>query len=209
MKGPATGRAGRLDWQQVRARLARLERAAEDALAVSPEQARGILDQRARLLAQAPVQAARAGELREVVTFRLGKERFALALGSIRQVVPVADIVPVPGAPSHLAGVVNLRGEILAVFDLRRLQGSEGHRPATGARVLVVGTDRAELGLLADAVDEILTLRPDAILPPPSLAGLRAGGLIEGVTADALIILDGAALLADQRLVIDLSTEAM
>ena len=123
----------------------------------------------------------------------------------MRRVVRIDDVTltPIPGTPDVLTGVINMGGEILAVFDLGRLFGMPGVTRTEQSRVLVLGQDRDELGLLADAAREVRPLRIDAILEPPgSLEGIGRTTL-RGVTADALIVLDGAALLRDPRLVID------
>lgn len=190
-----------LDWQQVRERLARAT-AAEDTR-LSPERAQTILEERARALACVPAEAARAAEVVEVVAFRVAGERYAVSARHVREVVRMTECTPVPGAPDLLAGVVNLRGEILAVFEPRVLLGLGGDEE-TPSRILVLGDDRAEFGLLADAVHEVLVLRRDDILPPPDALAGPGWGHLRGVTAGGLVVLDGAALLQDRRLYIDL-----
>ena len=105
--------------------------------------------------------------------------------------------------PDFLIGVINLRGEILDVFDLRCLFGVPAGEVAESSRVVVLGDERDEFGVLADAAHEVTTLRRDEVLEPPgSVAGL-ARSYLRGVTAETLIILDGAELLQDARLFID------
>ena len=113
------------------------------------------------------------------------------------------EYTPLPGAPAFLVGVLNLRGEILAVMDLRSFFGVATQGLSDLARVLIVGMDRPELGVLADAAHEVRTLRIDEILDPPSAAPGVVRSYVRGVTKEALIVLDGAALLQDGRLFID------
>ncbi len=224
-----------IDWNKVKERLTRAAAATEEALHPSPELARLLLDERARKLALVPVPPPRPAEILEVVAFRLGEERYAIGTQTCREVGKFGEVTPIPGGPDFLVGVVNLRGEILAVLDLRSFLGlgerqAQGSRPGLltaapsglktspeGAavnrpgrepwsdlsRILVLGNERAEFGLLVDAVQEVLHLRLEDVLEPPaSLQGLGRECL-RGVTGDALIVLDGAALLQDQRLFID------
>ncbi len=168
-----------------------------------PGRARAILDERARALARVPPRPPTAAEVIEVAVFVLDDERYAVETGHVRRVVRLDGLTPVPGAPEALAGVVNLRGEVLAVFDLRALVGLPRREPTELTRVVVLGADRDELGILADAAVEVRDLRIDAIHDPPGSVEAPGRPLLRGVTADALIVLDGAALLADPRLVVD------
>jgi purine-binding chemotaxis protein CheW len=196
-----------IDWQQLRERLARARRATEESVRLSPERAREVMAERARTLARVPPRAPVADEVLEVVTFRLASERYAIETGHVREVVRFGDLTPVPGAPDFLAGLLNLRGEILAVFDLRRFFGVADPGRGDLSRVIVLGGDRAEFGVLADAVTEVATLRVDAVREPPASVAGPGRDYLRGVTADALIVLDGAALLSDRRLFIDQAEE--
>lgn len=196
-------RAGRIDWAQLRERLARARQATEDALQLSPDRARALLAERARVLARVPPRAPHAGEVLGVVTFSLADERYAVETRHVCEVVRPGELTPVPGAPDVLAGLLNLRGDILAVFDLRRFFGVAAQGLTELSRVVVLGGERIEFGMLADAVHEVTALRLGEVLEPPgSVAGVGREYL-RGVTADALLVLDGEVLLRDARLVID------
>jgi purine-binding chemotaxis protein CheW len=199
-----------MDWDAIRARLSRLEHSAACALEPTPEQSQAVLEGRARVLASIPIVPPDASAVLTIVTFALGDEPYAIETRHVRRVVRIDDVTltPIPGTPESLTGVINMAGEILAVFDLGRLLGLPRDARAAPARVLVLGTDRDELGLLADAAHEVRALRIDAVLEPPgSLEGFGRN-ILRGVTADALIVLDGAALLRDPRLFIDQGEES-
>src|SRR5205823_2178792 len=154
-------------------------------------------------LARVPAQALRAGEVLEVARFLLADEFYAIETRHVTKVVRLIDITPVPGAPDFLVGVINLRGEILAVVDLRKFFDITVQASTDLSRVIVLGDDRDEFGVLADAVHEVVTLRTNEVLEPPgSVMGIERQYL-RGVTKDALIVLDGAALLRDSRIFID------
>jgi hypothetical protein len=122
MKPRESTRAGGTDWAEVRARLDRAGAATAEALRLSPERARAVLEERARALARVP-PAEYAGAVLEVVTFDLAGERYALETRHVRAVVRLGEHTPVPGAPDFLVGVLNLRGEVLAVMDLGKVLG--------------------------------------------------------------------------------------
>jgi purine-binding chemotaxis protein CheW len=196
---PATG----IDWKEIHARLARARQATEESVRLSPERAREVMGERARLLARVPPRAPEAAEVLEVVTFALAGERYAIETRFVREVVRFEGLTPVPGAPDFLAGLRNLRGEILAVFDLRRFFGVADPGRSERSRVLVLGGDRTEFGVLADAVHEVTPLRVGEVGEPPASVAGAGRDYLRGVTAGALVVLDGAVLLADRRLFID------
>ncbi len=207
MKPTSRRRTESINWQAVHTRLARATAATEDILRLAPERARAVMEERARLLARVPVQPALAAEVLEVATFALANERYAIETRYVREVVRFTDFTPVPGAPDFLVGITNLRGEILAVIDLKKFFGIATRGVTDLARVIVLGGERAEFGVLADAAQEVLRLRTDEVLEPPgSLSGIGREYL-RGLTQDALIVLDGKVLLQDTRLVIDQSEE--
>lgn len=197
-----------INWEKVRKRLARATAATEEVVILSPERGRAVMEARAHDLARLPPEAARDAEIVEVVCFVLANERYAVETRHVREVKALTEYTPIPGAPPFLLGVINLRGEILAVIDLRKFFGVAERGVTDLSRVIVLGGERAEFGVLADAAHEVMTLRTEELLEPPgSVAGIGREYL-RGVTKDALIVLDGAVLLADGRLFIDQSKEA-
>jgi purine-binding chemotaxis protein CheW len=168
---------------------------------VTLDEARAILIERARRLAQPLQRAEPEHDARVVATFRLAGERYAVEVRFVREIGRLVDLTPIPGAPEHLFGLTNLRGEILAVFDLRRFFGLSRGGLTDLSRIIVLGEERNELGLLADEAHEVVPLREEEILDPPSAGTSRE--LVRGVTKDALILLDGAAVLRDPRFYVD------
>lgn len=205
-KGRPPGEA--FDWAAVRERLARAQAATAPALELTPERARALMDERARLLARVADEGPASSEVLETLTFALGHERYAVESKHVREVVRLVDFTPVPGAPEFLLGVMNLRGEVLAIVDLRKFFGVQKQGLTDLARVVVLGAAHAELGVLADEAHELRVLSVAELLEPPgSVAGIGREYLL-GVTKDALIVLDGVRLLADPRLFIDQTSTA-
>jgi purine-binding chemotaxis protein CheW len=189
-----------IDWGDVKRKLSRAAVSSGEESSPSSEGAAAVLAERARLLARVPAAPPAATEVLSVLTFTLGHERYAIESRFLREIVRVTDITPVPDTPEFFAGVANVRGEILALVDLRKLFGLAVTGLTDLSRIVVVGLlERAELGLLADAVHEVTTLRSDGLLPPPGPVATAPDCLL-GVTEDALVVLDGEALLADPRL---------
>ena len=165
-----------------------------------PEGAREVLQARARQLARVPEEPSRAGEVLELVGFVLAGERYAIESRFVREVARLSRFTPVPGTPAFVLGVTNLRGEILALFDLRHLLDVVPEGVTDLGRIVVLGEHRREFGLLADAASEILSI-PGASLVPTETAWARA--YVRGVSPDGVVVLSGEALLNDPRLTID------
>ncbi len=119
----------------------------------------------------------------QLVCFRMGGEEFALGIMRIREIVRPQRIVRVPKAPSFVEGVINLRGEILPVVDLRRRLGLPHDTDERRTRFLVVGLERSVVVFVVDEVTEVVRVPRDAVLPAPALvrgpaespAGVPAG----------------------------------
>ena len=192
--------AGRpIDWDDVRARLARAT-ISED---VPAAEARRILDDRARALARVPPEPPQRSELLEVAMVELGRERCAIETRFVRQVIRFGEPTPIPEAPETLVGVTNLDGEVLAVFDLRPLLGLPVLAPTDASRILVLGEDVADVGVLVDRASEVTSLHVIDILRAPDSVAPANRALYAGATSGGLIVLSGASLLADERLFVD------
>ena len=191
-----------INWADVRERLARAQAAATAALEPPPERVRALMDERARALARPPAQSEETDAI-AVMTFALGTERYAIETEYAREVVRLTDFSPVPGAPDFVLGVTNLRGEVLCLVDLRTFFDVPSNGLTDLSRIVVVGIETAEFGILVDEAFEMATLRPNDVVPPSeSVAGIGREYLL-GVTREALIVLDGAALLRDPRLFVN------
>lgn len=140
----------------------------------------------------------------QVVVFRLGQEQYGVPIRHVREVVAWVAPTPLPGAPAHVEGVVNLRGEILPVLDLARRFGMSGGRPdANTARILVVETAVGAAGLVVDEVAEVLSLTLDQIQPVNLLAQGGIDPLVAGVVRleGRLIVLVDLARIAAEAVV--------
>lgn len=171
-------------------------------MSYTPEQARAILEERARELARSPLSPV-VEERLEVVVFALAQERYALETEHVREVLPLVDLALVPGGPDFLVGVINLRGQLLPIVDPRKILGLATRGLSDQAVVVVLGNERAEFGILVDAVQAVTALPTQSLRELPETVGSVAAGYLRGVTSDALILIDGTALLRDPRLIVD------
>jgi purine-binding chemotaxis protein CheW len=191
------------NWDTVRERLRR----AAEAIAASEGnfEQREAAAMRARTgdLARSRQESSEQADLLEIVTFRLGGELYAVETKYVFQIMARPRINAVPRTPEPLLGVINLRGEILAVFDLNPLFGIGSHTGEETSRLIVLGEGQPQFGFIADAVDQVTTVHAAELISPMAPFGLIKPEAVRGVTAEALIILDGETLLGDERLVIE------
>jgi purine-binding chemotaxis protein CheW len=120
----------------------------------------------------------------------------------VHAVFQLVELVPLPGARSPVVGLTRWRGDVLTVLDLRRLVGLSVHALDDLGRVIVIGDAAAELGILADALDELRAVDPATLFPLSDRTADRApdsAALVAGVTVDGVHMIDAAVLLARQR----------
>lgn len=166
-----------------------------------------VLRARARALAREITNSATTIATLEVIEFGLAHERYALAAAHVREVHPLEDLTPLPGTPPFVAGIVNVRGRILPVIDIRKFFDLPEAGITDAHNILLVHTDEMELGILADTVAGVRSIPLDTLQSSlPTLTGLREEYL-KGVTAERLVILDAARILADRRLVVQEEVE--
>lgn len=125
----------------------------------------------------AAVQTARAGAgdglAGKYLTFRLGSGRYGVGVLHVREIIRPAGFTPTPGMPAYMLGVINLRGRIIPVADLRQRFGMEAAEKLDHACIIVVELGAAHgprltMGLRVDAVDEVLNVGADEVQEPPN-----------------------------------------
>jgi len=161
-----------------------------------------ILRERARLLAQEP-PAAPTGEVMVVVEFTLGTEHYGVESTLVREVYPLKDYTPLPGTPPFILGLMNVRGQILSITDLKTLFELPDRGLSNANRVIILQNASREFAILVDTIVGMRTI-PLAELQEdlPTLTGL-AGEFVKGITPDRLAVLHGDKLLTDNRLVVN------
>jgi purine-binding chemotaxis protein CheW len=116
-----------------------------------------------------------ADEEEQLVVFRLGQEEFGVPIDSVQEIVRVPDLLThVPKAPAFVEGVINLRGSVLPVIDLRRRLGLSGVARSDRQRIMVFVIDRVCTGFIVDSVAEVLKVERRAIEPAPHLSSEQA-----------------------------------
>jgi purine-binding chemotaxis protein CheW len=136
-------------------------------------------------------------ETTQYLTFKLEDELFALDIGKVREVLDFTTITKVPQTPDYMRGVINLRGSVVPVVDLRLKFGMVMAEKTVNTCVIIVEVElegeKVVMGAMADAVQEVLDLEPDQIEPPPRIGTKLNTDFIKGMGKHAeqfIIILD-------------------
>jgi purine-binding chemotaxis protein CheW len=115
------------------------------------------------------------------VMFQVGGTDYVVPAGDVTQMESFTGATPVPGAPAHVAGLVQLRGEVLPVLDVRARFGLPPAERAADARVIVVALRGRRVALLVDRAREVIELGPDEFRPPPELVHAQAAGFVRSI----------------------------
>ena len=117
----------------------------------------------------------------QIVGFRIGRETFGLPISLVHEIVRPPEITNVPHAPEYVEGVMNLRGRIVPVIDLRRRFGGAAIANSRKNRVLVVDVESRAVGLIVDSASEVLKISDAQIEPPPNVLTDAATSYVTGV----------------------------
>jgi purine-binding chemotaxis protein CheW len=117
----------------------------------------------------------------QLITFELGGQVLGVDVMAIREIRAWSAATPLPGTPAHVCGVVNLRGLVLPVIDLRMLLGWGMTEPSPRHVIIVVELGEQMQGMIVDAVNDIVAIDRNAMQPPPEFADHAGRRVIEGI----------------------------
>jgi purine-binding chemotaxis protein CheW len=120
---------------------------------------------------------------RELMAFRIGAQEFCVDIMAVREIRGFTPATPLPQSPGFVRGVINLRGAVLPIVDLSARLGFGPSQPSARHVIMVVQVGSQVVGLLVDAVSDILTVADDAVQPTPDVASDMAKMFVRGVLA--------------------------
>jgi purine-binding chemotaxis protein CheW len=167
------------------------------------ERRKKILRARALELAKEQKKTELSDQVIKVVEFSLANERFGIELKYIREVYPLKEITFQPCVPSFVLGIINVRGQIISVIDLKKFFDLPEKGLTNLDRVLIINDNKMGFGILADSILDIRSIPIEEIQPSlPTLKGIREEYL-KGVTKERLVILDINKLLSDKKIIVN------
>lgn len=189
-----------VDWKEVHsildAGMAALDREP------SAEERKAVLLERARALAAQPPADEAAQDLRHLVGFVLSSRSYAMDYAFVGEIHPLRNLTPLPCAPSFILGLVNIRGRILPVIDLRILFDLPSKGMDELKKIIVLRSGEMEFGILADSIREVRSAPKSAISPPLATTRGREREYGIGILEDGAVLLDAKKILNDERNVV-------
>lgn len=161
------------------------------------EAATTILRARAKVLARKPESPEAESARMELLEFRMGTERWGVELSLVREVEFLEKLAAIPCTPWFILGVIQLRGRIVAVNDLRLMLHLPVDAEVRKPKVVLLGDANRELAIVADVVIGTLAISRDKIGPAPATAGATKQHYVLGVAPGPVAILDGRKLLEE------------
>ena len=151
------------------------------------------------------------GDLKQFISFSIGEEEYGLELLRVKEVIRIREITWLPKAPSFVKGIINLRGDVIPIIDLRDKFGLEPRETTTMTRVIVVEIEGRLMGMVVDSASQVVRIPSDQIDPPPPMLGGFSREFITGVgkLEDKLVVLlnaDAVLTLEERRALGSLDT---
>ena len=161
-----------------------------------------ILKSRAEALARGP-EKERHGDQIEIVEFVLAYEKYGVESSYVREVYPLKEYTPVPCTPNFVLGIINVRGEILPVIDIRKFFDLPEKGLGELNRVIILFSEGMEFGILADVILGVRVFPAEGLsLAPPTFTGLRLEYLL-GIAGDRTAVLNAGKILSDPEIIIN------
>ena len=167
------------------------------------KETRDILKMRAVVMAREPEEKKTDSPVVQLITFTLAGESYGIASRYVREVYPLKDFTSLPGVPPFILGIINVRGQIITVVDLKKLFNLLEVGLSEQNKVIIIHNEQMEFGILADVVHGIKQIEVETIRTVPStLKGIGQEYLM-GVTKDRLIVLSAGKLLMDKDIIVN------
>ena len=142
-------------------------------------------------------------EGKQLISFTVGAEEYGLELLRVKEVIRMRQITWLPKAPSCVKGIINLRGDIIPVIDLRDRLGLESQEQTAMTRVIVVEVEGRLVGMVVDSASQVVRVPSDQFDPPPPMAGMATHGFITGVAkmdGKLIITIDAESVLSTDEM---------
>ncbi|WP_339485826.1 chemotaxis protein CheW [Pseudomonas sp. EL_65y_Pfl2_R95] len=136
------------------------------------------------------------------VTFRLDNESYGINVMQVQEVLRYSEIAPVPGAPSYVLGIINLRGNVVTVIDTRQRFGLEPADITDNTRVVIIEADKQVVGILVDSVAEVVYLRQSEVETAPNVGNDESAKFIQGVcnkNGELLILVELDKMMSEEE----------
>ncbi|MDY6861395.1 MAG: chemotaxis protein CheW [Thermodesulfobacteriota bacterium] len=191
-----------IDWSEIHRRLEAVRAKIKQGWAPTYVEKKKLLKARAKALARVPAKEKTDEVYLQVIEFSLAYERYAVESAWVREVYPLKEFTPLPCTPPFVLGIVNVRGQILSVIDIRKFFDMPEKDPGYLNKIIILHAGEKELGIIVDSIAGVRSIPSSHIQPSlPTLTGIRAEYL-KGVTEERLAVLNVERILSSEKTVV-------
>jgi len=193
----------KVDWDKIKSKVVSLQEAIEQKEIILPEEKRALFKKRAQALAVKEKDESVLQECIEIIVFRLAYETYGIETALVREVYPLKEITSLPGTPSFVLGIINVRGQIVSVIDLKKFFNLPEKGLGELNKVIILNNERMEFGILADVVEGTEMVARENILTAPPKGNGIGEKYIKGVTKEHIVVLNAECILNDQNIIVN------
>jgi len=143
-----------------------------------------------------------SSEQQKYLEFGVGEECYAVPLFSIREVIPPPETTPLPNGPDYFEGIMNLRGQIISIIDLRRKLKIKTKTPPVQGAVVIIDIESVSVGLVVDSINKVLSFGENDLVDVPEISNQINASFIQGIFKNE----DHLTVLLEMRNVLDMKT---
>ena len=193
----------KIDWDEIKSKVASLQEVIEQKKILLPEEKRSLLKKRAQALALRENDETGQQECIEIIVFRLAYETYGIETAFVREVYPLKDMTTLPGTPSFVIGIINVRGQIVSVIDLKKFFILPEKGLGELNKVIIMCNERMEFGILADVVEGTQSVALNEIMAVPSSDIGIGEKYLKGVTKEHIVVLEAESILNDKNIIVN------
>ena len=197
----------KIDWDEIKNRINSLQDSLNQKITITPEGKRSVLKARAKVLAEEIKDVSGKKEFIEIIEFSLAYEKYGIETSFCREVYPLKDFTILPAVPSFVLGIINLRGQIISVIDLKKFFNLPEKGLGELNKVIVLRDKQMEFGILADIILGTRSVPLDDIQSSPVSTNGIGKEYLKGIINDHTIILDAAKILSDRNIIVNQEAE--
>jgi len=190
------------DWGELKQKLNSMEQLLKPENTLSPEVKRSIFKERADAIRTEKVKINEAKDYLKIVEFSLASETYGIESEYVREIYPLKYFRTIPGVPSFVLGIINVRGQIVSVIDFKKFFGLPEKGIGELNKVIIIHNEQMEFGILADLIHGANSVPIDKIQTSPFSISQINAGYLKGVTDNNIIILDAEKILGDANIIV-------
>jgi purine-binding chemotaxis protein CheW len=200
---PGQKQSTKIDWEEIKSKVTSLQKVIEQKDFLLPEEKRSLFKKRAQALALRENDKTVQQECIEIIVFRLAYETYGIETAFVREVYPLKDITTLPGTPSFVIGIINVRGHIVSVVDLKKFFNLPEKGLGELNKVIIMYNERMEFGVLADIVEGTQSVALKEIMAAPQSAVGIGKKYLKGVTKEHIVLLEAESILNDEKIIVN------